>query len=80
MSSQDDASQPKQEVVPVFAAQYVKPSAKESVPIWHTSTDSALNQSLLETFIFDLKEVKKLSLFENDQRLIFLEQNANSKF
>ena len=50
---------------------FLKPSSKESVLIWHTSTDPIQNQKYVENCIFDLNEGKKLNLFETDKWLFF---------
>ena len=34
----------------------LKPSSKESVPVWHSSSDPIQNQNFVETYIFDLKD------------------------
>ena len=62
----------------VFTTQ-IKFDTKTSIPIWHSSADQTQNQILLENYISDLKRVKKLSIFDNDQILIFSSVNSSNK-
>ena len=57
----------------------IKLDAKTSVPIWHSSPDPTQNQVLLDNYLADLKRVKKLNIFENDQVLIFSSVNSSNK-
>ena len=60
----------------VFTTQ-IKFDTKTSISIWHPSADQT--QNLLENYISDLKKVKDLSSFDNDQILIFSSVSSSNK-